>query len=132
MAGRVRVTSRIKQWTAETENKLDVAVLTMATDIHRVATTLAPRDLGNLASSGRIKRRGTAHYSIIFGGGRIPYARIQELGGVIKPKTAEYLHFKTKDGEWVKTKSVKIRAKHYLKKGGDSVSRNAKRYLKGI
>jgi hypothetical protein len=129
--GRVRFTTTINQWTAETERKLDVAVLEMATDIHRVAGLLAPRDTRALINSGRIERESSAHYKIIFGGGRVPYARIQHEGGVIKPKNAKLLAWK--EGEkWHFAKSVTIKGTHYLEKAGDATSRNAKRYLKGI
>lgn len=38
---------------------------------------------------------------------RSKYAAIHQFGGTIKPKTKEYLHFKTDTG-WVKTKAVRI------------------------
>lgn len=107
--GRVRFTSRIKQWTAETERKADRAVLEMATDIHRVSSILAPRDTGALVSSGRIQRQGSAHYSVIFGGGRVPYARRRHYENRLHPGTLRY-----------------------LERAGDSTSRNARRYLGGL
>lgn len=109
MAGRVRVTHRINQWREGTERKLDAAVLTMATDIQRVATTLAPVETGNLASSGRIEREGEAHYTVIFGGNRVPYARRRHYENKKNPGTLKY-----------------------LERAGDSTARNIKRYLKGI
>jgi hypothetical protein len=105
----VRFTSRIKQWTAETDKKLDGAVLEMATDIDRGAKILGPKATRALVNSGRIKRKGQAHYSVIFGGGSVPYARRR--------------HFENK-----KTPS----SLRYLERSGDSVSRNVKRYIKGI
>lgn len=105
----VRVTSRLKQWTDKTERKLDEAVLEMATDIHRVSGMLAPKDTRALVNSGRIVRNGVANYSIIYGGGPVPYARRR--------------HYENK-----KTPS----SLRYLERGGDSVSRNVKRYLRGI
>lgn len=107
--GRVRVTSRINQWTAETEGKLDKAVLTMATDIDRVAKTLAPHASGALAASGRIERNGPANYSVIFGGSRVPYALRRHYENKKNPQTLRY-----------------------LQRAGDSTSRNVKRYLRGI
>jgi hypothetical protein len=105
----VKFTSRIKEWTADTERKLDVAVLEMATDIHRVSAMLAPRDTGALRSSGRIVRNGVADYSVIFGGSSVPYARRR--------------HYENK-----KTPS----SLRYLERGGDSVSNNVARYLRGL
>lgn len=40
-------------------------------------------------------------------GSSVEYARIHELGGVIKPVNAEYLTFQI-DGQWIKTKEVNI------------------------
>lgn len=107
--GRVRITSRIKEWTKETESKLDLAVLEMATDIHRVAGVLAPKDTRALVNSGRIKKEGLAHYQVIFGGGSVPYA-----------KRRHYENKKTPG-------SLK-----YLERAGDSTARNLTRYLRGI
>lgn len=109
MAGRVRFTSRISKWTDETERKLDIAVLTAATDIDRTAKMLAPHETGTLAKSGRVERIGPRHYKVIFGGGSVPYARRR--------------HFENQ-----KTPS----SLRYLEKAGDATSRNFKRYLKGI
>ncbi len=47
-------------------------------------------------------------------GSRLVYARIHELGGIIRAKSAPYLIFKTASG-WVKTKEVKMPKRSYLK-----------------
>jgi len=104
----VRFTSRIKQWTSRTEKNLDIAVLEMATDIHRVAGVLAPKQTHALVNSGEIIRRGEAHYTVKFGGGPVPYAKRR--------------HYENR-----KTPS----SLRYLERAGDSISRNAKRYIKG-
>lgn len=88
---------------------MDIAVLQAATDIHRVASVLAPKASRALVNSGRIKREGQAHYKVIFGGGSVPYARRR--------------HFENK-----KTPSSLL----YLERAGDSTSRNFKRYIKGL
>lgn len=103
----VRFTSRIKQWTSETENKLDLSVLTMATDVHRSASILAPKDQRHLVNSGRIERVGKAHYKVIFGGDAVPYARRRHFENKKNPGTL-----------------------HYLERPGDNISRNFKRYIK--
>lgn len=106
----VRFTSRIKHWTSKTESDLDFAVLTMATDIHRVSSILAPKgDTRNLVKSGRISRNGSANYSIIFGGGHVPYARRRHYENRKTPGSLRY-----------------------LERAGDSTSRNIKRYIKNI
>lgn len=107
--GRVRFVSHIKKWEEDTEEKLDFAVLQMATDIHRVASTLAPKASRALINSARIQREGQAHYKVIFGGGAVPYALRR--------------HFENK-----KTPSSLL----YLERAGDSTSRNFKRYIANI
>lgn len=107
--GRVRFTSRIGQWTQATEKKLDIAVLEMVTDIHRVSGVTAPKESRALVNSGRIEREGRAHYKVIYGGGSVPYARRR--------------HYENK-----KTPS----SLRYLEKAGDSTARNIKRYLRGL
>lgn len=103
----VRFTSRIKQWASGTERKLDLAVLEMATDIHRISGTLAPKQTRALVNSGRITRNGMANYTISYGGGSVPYAKRR--------------HYENR-----KTPS----SLRYLEKAGDSVSRNVVRYVK--
>lgn len=109
MAGTVRITSHIKQWSEKKVLDLDVAVLSAVTDIHRVAGIFAPKDSRALVNSGQIKKRAIGHYAVIFGGGRVPYAKRR--------------HFENK-----KTPS----SLHYLERAGDSTARNFKRYVKGI
>lgn len=47
------------------------------------------------------------------------YARIQELGGVIRATNAAALHFQTDDGEWHMVKAVTIPARPYLRPAAD-------------
>lgn len=89
--GNVRFTSNITQWTVKTAAKLDVGILAMATDIHRVASMLAPKDSRALVNSGRIKRNGPGNYSVIFGGGSVPYARRRHFENKKNPQTLKYL-----------------------------------------
>lgn len=107
--GRVRFTSRIRKWTVDTERDLDIAVLTAATDIHRLGGIIAPKASRALVNSGRIARLGLAHYAIIFGGGSVPYARRR--------------HYENK-----KTPS----SLRYLERAGESIGRNFGRYLKDL
>ena len=107
--GRIRFISHINKWEADTEQKLDFAVLQMATDIHRVSAVLAPKASRALVNSGRISREGQAHYKVIYGGGAVPYARIRHYINKKNPQTLRY-----------------------LENAGDSTSRNFKRYIKDI
>jgi len=107
--GRVRFTSRINQWVPETEKKLDTIVLQIATDIHRVSGTLAPKATRALVNSGRIRREGQAHYKVIYGGGSVPYARRRHYENKKTPGSLKY-----------------------LERAGDATGRNIKRYFKGL
>lgn len=107
--GNVRFTSHIKQWTDKTERQLDLAVLEIATDVHRVAKINSPKETRALTNSARIKRQGQAHYKVIFGGDQVPYARRRHFENKKTPKSLLY-----------------------LERAGDAAGRNIKRYLKGI
>jgi len=87
---------------------LDAAVLELATDIHRVASVLAPKATKALVKSGKINKKGIAHYSVTFGGDQVPYARRR--------------HYENK-----KTPG----SLRYLERAGDAASRNVKKYLRG-
>jgi hypothetical protein len=89
--GNITVTNKINEVVSTIDNKLDRAVLTMATDIHREATILAPFDTGALAGSGRISRNGKADYDISFGGSRVPYAKLRHFKNKKNPQTLRYL-----------------------------------------
>lgn len=128
----VRFTSRIGQWTAQKERDLDQAMLALATTIHRDAGNLAQVDSGAMAASGRVVRRALGYYSIIFGGGQVPYGRIQHDGGTIKPKNGEFLVWKGKNGEWIYARSVTIKGTRYLERAGDKNSKNFERYVRGL
>ena len=54
---------------------------------------------------------GVGVYGLV--GTNVVYARIHEVGGVIKPKAGKYLRFKTADGFWHTVKEVTIPARPY-------------------
>jgi hypothetical protein len=125
----VKVTSRIKEWGSGKERQFQVSLLELATTIHRDAGNLAPRKSGNLISSGRIDPISNG-YAVRFGGNGVPYGRIQELGGTIRPKKAKMLIWKGDDGKTHAAHQVTIKGKHYLQKAGDKNSKNFSRYLR--
>ena len=47
-------------------------------------------------------------------GSNLPYARIHQLGGTIRPKKGKFLKFRGLDGEDVFVKEVTIPARPYL------------------
>lgn len=71
----------------------------------------APYKTGALRADIQVRRRTTK--SLVVGTRQVKYAPIHEFGGMIRPKRYEYLHFKV-NGQWVKTKQSRIRAKRYL------------------
>jgi HK97 gp10 family phage protein len=68
-------------------------------------------DTGNLRSS--IRTRLPKH-GVVLVGTHVVYAAIHEFGGTITAKNAPWLVFKV-GGQWVRTKSVNIRARPYLR-----------------
>lgn len=96
-------------------NQNEVAAAMMATDIHSRSAVLAPKDTRNLVNSGKIARLGDAHYAVTYGSGKVPYARIQELGG-----------------DTGRNHATHIVGQHYLEQAGDSVVRgDLSKYYKG-
>lgn len=71
-------------------------LLEMVTDIHSRSNILAPRETGALANSGRIDAI-TDGYKIIYGSGRVPYARLRFYENKKNPGTKRYLE-KAADG----------------------------------
>lgn len=79
----------------------------------------APRKTGTL-------QRSITPIQVTGNGGRygtaLIYARIQEEGGVIKPKKAKVLRFKI-GNRWVSAKQVRIKGKHYLKRSAEATQK---------
>lgn len=94
----------------------------------RQAVLLAERE-ARLNTSGRILRRRTGrlrasitstvlvHGNRVTGriGSNVVYARIHELGGIIKPRNAKALRFNIPGVGWRTVKSVTIPARPYLR-----------------
>jgi hypothetical protein len=72
----------------------------------------APRKTGHLQRSIGILRK--AANRVVYGTNVI-YARIQEFGGVIRPKRAKFLHW-VENGRHFFAKEVRIRGKFYMTK----------------
>lgn len=72
------------------------------------------RRSGNLAASIATKESGP--HETMVGSYGIIYARIHELGGIIKPHIKKWLRFKTDNG-WVMTKMVRMPKRPYLLPG---------------
>lgn len=87
----VRTTSILRKWADNKAKQLDAGMLEVATDIHREAVILSPKDTRALANSGRIERAGEGHYKVIFGGSRVPYARRRHFENRKTPGSLRYL-----------------------------------------
>jgi hypothetical protein len=70
----------------------------------------APRKTGHLQRSIHILRRGAGRITY---GTALIYARIQEFGGVIRPKNAKYLSW-VANGRRHFAKQVRIKGKFYM------------------
>lgn len=114
--------STSNSWLKIESNRLRATENMMASVIVTRAKILAPRKSGDLIASGRVERK-KSKTSAVFGGNGVPYGRIQELGGTIRPKNGRYLSWIGKDGQRIFAKSVTIKGKHYLEKAGDSVAK---------
>lgn len=96
-----------RNWSDKTHKNMQVGLLEFVTTVHERAIILAPKDTRALVNSGLIApNRASDTYSLKFGSSKVPYARIQELGG------------KTGRGH-----SVSIIGKHYLERAAESVAR---------
>lgn len=94
--------------------KIDRAMISLMADVESQAAALAPKDTRALVNSGRIEKLGKFAYAVTFGGDKVPYARIQELGG--------------KAG---RNHAATIIGQHYLEKAGQNVVRTGVgKYLK--
>ena len=102
----MRVVSRPEILQQQAERAFKAAVL----DVQREAMRNAPVRTGDL------RRRVQAVFDSATRarvGLRHPGARIREFGGTIVAKRAAFLHFKTRDGRWVKVRSVTQRPGGY-------------------
>ena len=76
---------------------LEQGVAEMATDIHKRASILSPKESRSLVNSGSISRTGNAEYTIKFGSSKVPYARRRHFENKKNPQTLGYLS-KAADG----------------------------------
>lgn len=103
----VKVTIK-PNWSGDQQKGMKLALLEMATDIHKRSTILAPKDTRALVNDGRIEPSGDG-YKIVYGSARVPYARRRHFENKKNPGT-----------------------KGYLAKAGDSVARSDKtKYFRG-
>lgn len=87
----------------------------------REAQSRVPRLTSTLYRSIRIERLEVKQHSallaLVAGGDHVPYAAIQEFGGVIRPKRAKMLHWIDDAGNHVFANLVRIPAQPYMRPG---------------
>jgi len=106
------VKSKIKQWANRQVAVMDRVEEVMAGVVLTRGIMTSPKDTGDLSNNGRVEMKD-GHRTVKFGDEAVPYARIQELGGVTGRNYA-----------------TTIVGQHYLKKSGDSVKKeNPKKYV---
>lgn len=83
--------STSRAWLIRESARLSRVEEVMAGVILNRATMLAPKDTGALRDSGRVERKASGGVSIIFGGGKVPYARRRHYENKKNPQTLGYL-----------------------------------------
>ena len=86
--GRVRVTSRVVQWSEAEKRRFDIGLLQAMTDVHRLSQVYSPKDTRALVKSARVEREGELHYKVSY---NTPYARRRHFENEKNPQTLNYL-----------------------------------------
>lgn len=87
-----KVTSTlVSNWLPDALRIMNGAAAEMATDIHRRASMNAPKASSALVKSGHVVRKGNGHFSVVFGGDRVPYAKLRHYVNKKNPQTIGYL-----------------------------------------
>lgn len=71
--------------------QMEQGMTRMVTDLHSRATANAPIKTGALVNSGKFRQVGDRQWTVSFGGGRVPYARLREYENRLHPGTRFYL-----------------------------------------
>lgn len=105
--------SNSKAWLAEETRVLDRAEAAMMQVMKHRVIAISPVKSGDLVEDIRVVKNPSGGRSLISGSPKVPYGRIQELGGMT--------------GREYKTKIV---GTHHVQRGGDSVAKeNIKKYV---
>ena len=79
-------------WPAHGLRQMSVGLVRVSTAVHKQAVINAPKRTRALANSGKFTQVSPLHYQVVFGGGRVPYARLREYVNHLHPSTRFYLH----------------------------------------
>jgi HK97 gp10 family phage protein len=109
-----------------TEKALNASAMFMIAWIKIYMDKVLNRQTGNLIGSVQVDEMAVHSEGgyITFGPHTI-YAAIHEFGGIILPTNGPYLVFKGSDGNWVKTKSVHMPARPYIRPAIDEHGQEA-------
>ncbi len=100
----------IKEAPIKGTQAIKTALFRCGTQLMSDAKTMAPHDTGDLFRS--ITMAQPNDKTVTVGSNKV-YAQIQDQGGTIEAKNADYLTFKV-NGQWVRVKKVTIPAHPYL------------------
>jgi phage gpG-like protein len=118
----------LREFPERAKKAIQISLQQSALIVQNAAKVNSPYLTGNLRRS--ITNEVKENQATI--GTDVVYARIQELGGVILPKTKKYLRFMTRDKNWVTVGKVIIppfRGKGYLR---PALQDNAEKILKNF
>jgi len=118
----------LKEFPERTKKAIAISLKQSALIVQNAAKINSPYLTGNLRRS--ITNEVKENYAEI--GTDVIYARIQELGGVILPKTKKYLRFMTRSKNWVTVGKVIIppfKGKGYLR---PALEENSEKILKNF
>ncbi len=104
----------------------------------RLGFTRAVADVENEADRNLGSSRGNAVYTTFTAGGKakissgVPYGLIRQWGGVIRARHGGYLTFRTRDGNWVRTKASRQKGNQWLSRAGLSFGRHMTNQLRKL
>lgn len=125
---------RMVAWPKQSEKVTRMTVTDAATNTMSLAASLAPylrgalrrsivfnpgTTLGSQLKSIQLKEGDTS--AVV--GSNLPYARIQDVGGTIRPKAAQFLRWQNKDGSWAMARSVTLKGNKYMTTAYQNVQR---------
>lgn len=96
-------------WLRVQEQNLRNGLDAMADAIMKNAMVIAPKKFGTLKNSAKVRKINNTTREVVFGGGNVPYAHYQEMGGY--------------GNKIVKNYTTPGTGAHYLEKSGDSVAK---------
>lgn len=117
--GGADLSRKLKALGADLSDALELAVGAGGHVIRDAASRRAPKKTGTLARSITVHTTSTPRSAEAEIGTNLEYARIQELGGTVRPVHARLLHWVDDSGDDIFARSVTIPARPYLRPAFD-------------